>query len=104
MTHGTTAVPGPHVVERTTGDLTKAAVSGWLGTAMEFMDFQLYSLAAAIVFNKIFFPDVEPGDRADRRDGHLRRRLRRPARRRHLLRPHGRPDRPQAACCSSRSR
>jgi MFS transporter, MHS family, metabolite:H+ symporter len=47
-------------VERTTGDLTKAAVSGWLGTAMEFMDFQLYSLAAAIVFNKIFFPDVSP--------------------------------------------
>ncbi len=45
---------------RTTGDLTKAAVSGWLGTAMEFMDFQLYSLAAAIVFNKIFFPDVSP--------------------------------------------
>ena len=40
-------------VQRTTRDLTKAAVSGWLGTAMEFMDFQLYSLAAAIVFNKI---------------------------------------------------
>jgi MFS transporter, MHS family, metabolite:H+ symporter len=47
-------------VQRTTRDLTKAAVSGWLGTAMEFMDFQLYSLAAAIVFNKIFFPDVSP--------------------------------------------
>lgn len=45
---------------RTTGDLARAAVSGWLGTAMEFMDFQLYSLAAAIVFNKIFFPDVSP--------------------------------------------
>ncbi|MET7320176.1 MFS transporter [Streptomyces sp. NPDC005549] len=46
--------------ERTTGDLARAAVSGWLGTAMEFMDFQLYSLAAAIVFNKLFFPDVSP--------------------------------------------
>lgn len=43
-----------------TRDLAKVAVSGWLGTAMEFMDFQLYSLAAAIVFNKIFFPDVSP--------------------------------------------
>ncbi|WP_319458176.1 MULTISPECIES: MFS transporter [unclassified Mycobacterium] len=52
--------PSGGVAERTTGDLTKAAVSGWLGTAMEFMDFQLYSLAAAIVFNKIFFPDVSP--------------------------------------------
>ncbi|MET4926015.1 MFS transporter [Streptomyces sp. PSRA5] len=46
--------------KRTTRDLTRAATSGWLGTAMEFMDFQLYSLAAAIVFNKIFFPDVSP--------------------------------------------
>jgi MHS family metabolite:H+ symporter-like MFS transporter len=46
--------------ERTTRDLARAAVSGWLGTAMEFMDFQLYSLAAAIVFDKIFFPDVSP--------------------------------------------
>jgi MHS family metabolite:H+ symporter-like MFS transporter len=45
---------------RTTRDLTRAATSGWLGTAMEFMDFQLYSLAAAIVFNRIFFPDVSP--------------------------------------------
>jgi MFS transporter, MHS family, metabolite:H+ symporter len=45
---------------RSTRDLTRAAMSGWLGTAMEFMDFQLYSLAAAIVFNKIFFPDVSP--------------------------------------------
>lgn len=60
--------PSPHgtvndtesVVNRSTKDLTKAAVSGWLGTAMEFMDFQLYSLAAAIVFNKIFFPNVSP--------------------------------------------
>ena len=45
---------------RTTRDLAKAATSGWLGTAMEFMDFQLYSLAAAIVFNQLFFPDVSP--------------------------------------------
>ncbi|WP_232665493.1 MFS transporter [Pseudonocardia sp. TRM90224] len=48
----------PKAATRTTSDLSKAAVSGWLGTAMEFMDFQLYSLAAAIVFNKLFFPEV----------------------------------------------
>ena len=48
------------VATRSTKDLVKAAVSGWMGTAMEFMDFQLYSLAAAIVFNKIFFPNVSP--------------------------------------------
>ncbi|WP_454855085.1 MFS transporter [Promicromonospora soli] len=52
--------PPRNAVTRSTKDLTKAAVSGWLGTAMEFMDFQLYSLAAAIVFNQIFFPDVSP--------------------------------------------
>ena len=43
------------LVTRTTGDLVKAAMSGWLGTALEFMDFQLYSLAAALVFKDIFF-------------------------------------------------
>ena len=45
MTESTKAGPAT----RTTRDLAKAATSGWLGTAMEFMDFQLYSLAAAIV-------------------------------------------------------
>ncbi len=54
------APPAVKPTTRSTGDLAKVAVSGWLGTAMEFMDFQLYSLAAAIVFNKIFFPDVSP--------------------------------------------
>ncbi|WP_253384584.1 MFS transporter [unidentified bacterial endosymbiont] len=43
--------------QRTTADLVKAAVSGWLGTALEFMDFQLYSLGAALVFHEIFFPE-----------------------------------------------
>ncbi|HEY1156398.1 MAG TPA: MFS transporter [Arthrobacter sp.] len=54
------APPTSTAESRNTRDLAKVAVSGWLGTAMEFMDFQLYSLAAAIVFNKIFFPDVSP--------------------------------------------
>ena len=43
-----------------TRELVKVAASGWLGTAMEFMDFQLYSLAAAIVFNEVFFPEASP--------------------------------------------
>ena len=43
-----------------TKEMVKVAASGWLGTAMEFMDFQLYSLAAAIVFNEIFFPNTNP--------------------------------------------
>lgn len=43
--------------ERSTSDLIRAAVSSWLGTALEFMDFQLYSLGAALVFHEIFFPE-----------------------------------------------
>lgn len=43
-----------------TKEMVKVAASGWLGTAMGFMDFQLYSLAAAIVFNEIFFPNTDP--------------------------------------------
>jgi MHS family metabolite:H+ symporter-like MFS transporter len=43
-----------------TKELVKVVASGWMGTAMEFMDFQLYSLAAAIVFSDIFFPEASP--------------------------------------------
>lgn len=43
------------VRENDTSSLVKTAVSGWLGTALEFMDFQLYSLGAALVFHEIFF-------------------------------------------------
>ncbi|GAB2794987.1 MFS transporter [Amycolatopsis magusensis] len=60
MTDSPTGTAPQAPATRSTRDLTRAAVSGWLGTAMEFMDFQLYSLAAAIVFNRVFFPDVSP--------------------------------------------
>lgn len=46
-----------HQPVRSTQDLVRAAISGWLGTALEFMDFQLYSLGAALVFHEIFFPE-----------------------------------------------
>ena len=40
--------------------LKKPILSGWAGTTLEFFDFQIYALAAALVFNKIFFPDIDP--------------------------------------------
>lgn len=54
-------VTAPEHPTRSVGDLVRAAVSGWLGTALEFMDFQLYSLAAALVFSQLFFAADDPG-------------------------------------------
>lgn len=45
---------------RSVKDLVRAAISGWLGTALEFMDYQLYSLAAALVFADLFFSNEDP--------------------------------------------
>jgi MHS family metabolite:H+ symporter-like MFS transporter len=55
----TAAVADP-TSKRSVRDLVRAAISGWLGTALEFMDYQLYSLAAALVFADLFFSDEDP--------------------------------------------
>ncbi|MDN3310629.1 MFS transporter [Microbacterium oryzae] len=57
--HTRTATHDP-AEKRTVRDLVRAAVSGWLGTALEFMDYQLYSLAAALVFADLFFSNEDP--------------------------------------------
>lgn len=38
----------------------KAAMSGWIGSALEYYDFALYSLAATLIFPTIFFPSENP--------------------------------------------
>jgi len=41
-------------------ELRRTSISSWLGSALEYMDFTLYTLAAALVFGPLFFPNTDP--------------------------------------------
>jgi hypothetical protein len=40
--------------------IRKVVVASLIGTSLEWYDFFLYSSAAALVFNKLFFPEADP--------------------------------------------
>jgi metabolite-proton symporter len=40
--------------------VTRVVVASFIGTTIEWYDFFLYGTAAALVFNRLFFPDLEP--------------------------------------------
>lgn len=42
-------------------NLRRAAWAGLIGTALENFDFTIYGTASAIIFNRLFFPTVNPG-------------------------------------------
>ncbi|MDO0929593.1 MFS transporter [Streptomyces sp. TG1A-8] len=50
----------PHDHQVTTTDLRRAAWASSIGSALEYYDFALYSLASALVFSPLFFPSANP--------------------------------------------
>ena len=41
-------------------ELRRTSISSCLGSALEYMDFTLYTLAAALIFGPLFFPNTDP--------------------------------------------
>lgn len=84
----TTALP--------TADRRRVATAAALASAVEWYDYFVFGIAAALVLGDLYFPSGSSTMRRPRRLRHLRRRLPRPPARRHRRRPPRRQARPQA--------
>ncbi len=56
----TTATPGAAAPTTTSSDMRRVAGASLIGSAIEWYDFFLYGTAAALVFNRLFFPEASP--------------------------------------------
>jgi len=52
--------PTPAAAQITTKDLHRAAWASSIGSALEYYDFALYSMASALIFGPLFFPKQDP--------------------------------------------
>ncbi len=50
----------PKAAQTSPASLRRVLLASFVGTAIEWYDFFLYGTAAALVFNKLFFPTIEP--------------------------------------------
>src|SRR5215218_165771 len=60
MTPSPVAAPSTTPLAEQARQLRRVALSGLLGTAVEFYDFLVYGTVAALVFGELFFPGADP--------------------------------------------
>ncbi|MEV0051263.1 MFS transporter [Saccharopolyspora shandongensis] len=53
-------VPRPAGVARASSQARRAGLASFVGTTIEWYDFYIYGTASALVFGKLFFPEVSP--------------------------------------------
>ncbi|MFI7166955.1 MFS transporter [Rhodococcus erythropolis] len=58
--HGASATTDPSSPEHDPTAVRRAAWAGLIGTTLEQYDFVIYGTASALIFNKLFFPNISP--------------------------------------------
>lgn len=61
MAQATAAMTAPRAASLNTPHMRRILASSFVGSAVEYYDFLLYAMAAAVVFNKVFFANLDAG-------------------------------------------